>query len=57
MDYALNLTEELNIRKGTLTTEQHQTVDLLGEDVGFVTKCLRMKTVEMEINEKCSGLS
>lgn len=52
--------EELNIRKGTFLTEQHQVVDFLGEGAyGYVTKCLRTATSETEavkISKKIPGL-
>lgn len=53
MDDRLNsestLIEELNIRKGTFLTEQHQVVDFLGEGAyGYITKFLRTATSETE---------
>lgn len=60
MDSAPILIEELNIRKGTFLSEHHQVMDLLGKGAfGYVTKCFRIETCEMEavkINKKFPGL-
>lgn len=60
MDYPPILIEELNIRKGTFLSERHQVLDLLGEGAfGYVTKCFRIETCEVEavkINKKFPGL-
>lgn len=60
MDETPVLIEELNIRKGTFLSEHHQVMDLLGEGAfGYVTKCFRVETCEMEavkINKKFPGL-
>lgn len=49
MDYTPILIEELNIRKGTFLSECLQVMDLIGEGAfGYVTKCFRIETCEME---------